>query len=1577
MDKPSSYTVESFEDFQKKVLPQSYSLKIPPKCQISSLTNSYFLGTFAIARISDENQRKILESRSTDFIHVGRSGTQNFEKAYLELPLSEAKKLKSRWKGYNSYIFVEHFIDLDVAAVDFLPTFSILTSWDIKTMNACGLAFFWHLEGDRMFLTAMLSYDAVMKNLESAIFNGKVAQAVNKAVMVFPVVLKATQPEKLDWLEVPFASWHSGDLNCCESVSAANFEVFYNEISKMRTKPLRYAVREEDLMFNLMPYQREAVRWMIGRELDPQIEPIEGLFDFVEVTTDQETLYYFQMFGVFCKTSQIDKSILNLTGGILADEMGLGKTVEVIALLTTLKMGSKVEILEDDDENEASVSQANVFKKSRQREPSEEGIYQRPGSSGENRTTNDYLTTPKRGKPCEECNSYCDVEKLSWKPSFQGPFYCPQCITEKPSTEIKTTLIIVPESLTSQWYEELQKHISRKANLKVMYYYGLWHHGFMHPQAFNEFDIVITTYETLNREFRYADRTEDTRPIRNKRARISYVPTPLIHIKWWRVCIDESQAVEDFKRQTAQMCAKIESRAQWCITGTPLVKSLEDIYGLLYYLSVYPYCVDSFWKRYLWKPWIVHMAKLNGVFSESVDLPDLPGHIQPLMAALSQIMWRNTKLSIIDQMKLPPINEIVEQITFTAIEERQYKEEISKIRAKLKEIVRNKRNDTLLSDLGPTYREKVLTSLHAIKDTLLTGGEHIFGRGELLDSGHSGITVLKKLIRSKKTDLQDRLREVVCMYNALAGVYWAYGGAGIRPRILFESFFELDQKIGELNKSFAECLGPISEVEENELEEDENDVGHAKIAAKALQEVPDEDEQILMDESIDDTEEKDLEEKILDISNQNDEEMEEEEGEDVETVGETRKLDARQIKAKEKLKKLVATADRDARKPVRIDAPLLVHMYHNLLEVRNSGSELAKKNAETILDKSGDLMKEMVTNAAARYCRVETRAIQMFVSRWAAHCKRWSFAEYSGEFEVVKRILTCEPKEEIVKMLDTFHQFKDSLDDSNVSETRGLATFFNNSGPLSKTMDRLPFDGLKKTRYQDLVPIEILNFESREQGKTPLKKKEIDESRPVFANDEDLLKAVAEQLDKIEMTRKKVMEFLRLAMCLSEEEMKKALTTGEFILDQSNPEIVEMSHCDHALGKQKFEGFHTSTCAICRFSTYLSYFGHVAGVVHLGETYRHSSIYVLLRELFRVSTEQSRSQLDYAFNVVCMYFQRLDSTMQLLRIIRNVLTSFSQRVAELRESTQRFQHGMTVAAAGRVFPLDTSDLQLKDNIIAALVGSTLSPDKLINELRYMMTMATNEEGRSDSDCPICLNKIIGQWVVYPCAHVVCEVCYGRLRSTTDLGPQTQCVVCRAKFNSSLVSNVRQRSELSGTTIEGRSLSAKLDRSIVLIRKILHENPMNKIIVFTTVNKASTVMKYIQNIFKEAALPYISSNQMPFPRCIAMFRNNPDCLVLLCSMIQSAQGLNLAEANHIIFLDPCPTKSLVAQAIGRINRIGQTKEMFVYHLLVKDSIDYSIYEMARKQKLTKHERGWTIGDISIMFELDKADDVMET
>jgi SNF2 family DNA or RNA helicase len=98
--------------------------------------------------------------------------------------------------------------------------------------------------------------------------------------------------------------------------------------------------------------------------------------------------------------------------------------------------------------------------------------------------------------------------------------------------------------------------------------------------------------------------------------------------------------------------------------------------------------------------------------------------------------------------------------------------------------------------------------------------------------------------------------------------------------------------------------------------------------------------------------------------------------------------------------------------------------------------------------------------------------------------------------------------------------------------------------------------------------------------------------------------------------------------------------------------------------------------------------------------------------------------------------------------------------------------------------------------------------------------------------------------------------------------------------------------------------------------------------------------------------------------VTRFQEDPDCKLFLVSLKAGGQGLNLTAADYIYILDPWWNPAVEAQAVDRAHRIGQTRRVFAYRLIARDTVEEKI--VARKQ--ARDEKNWAIAD-AVRDELD--------
>jgi hypothetical protein len=85
------------------------------------------------------------------------------------------------------------------------------------------------------------------------------------------------------------------------------------------------------------------------------------------------------------------------------------------------------------------------------------------------------------------------------------------------------------------------------------------------------------------------------------------------------------------------------------------------------------------------------------------------------------------------------------------------------------------------------------------------------------------------------------------------------------------------------------------------------------------------------------------------------------------------------------------------------------------------------------------------------------------------------------------------------------------------------------------------------------------------------------------------------------------------------------------------------------------------------------------------------------------------------------------------------------------------------------------------------------------------------------------------------------------------------------------------------------------------------------------------------------------------KAIQSFQNNDEVRVFLISLKAGGVGLNLTAADYVYIVDPWWNPAVEQQAIDRTHRIGQTKNIFAYRMICRDTIEDKILSLQDKKR----------------------------
>ena len=140
-------------------------------------------------------------------------------------------------------------------------------------------------------------------------------------------------------------------------------------------------------------------------------------------------------------------------------------------------------------------------------------------------------------------------------------------------------------------------------------------------------------------------------------------------------------------------------------------------------------------------------------------------------------------------------------------------------------------------------------------------------------------------------------------------------------------------------------------------------------------------------------------------------------------------------------------------------------------------------------------------------------------------------------------------------------------------------------------------------------------------------------------------------------------------------------------------------------------------------------------------------------------------------------------------------------------------------------------------------------------------------------------------------------------------------------------------------------SAKRDTLFELLEELLAEG--RKVLLFS---QFTTMLSILEAELRKRNIDFTKLTGQTTRReeAIARFGKN-GCNLFLMSLKAGGVGLNLTEADTVIHYDPWWNPAVEDQATDRAHRIGQTKTVFVYKLVVENSIEEKILDLQTQKR----------------------------
>ncbi|KAK5945312.1 hypothetical protein PMZ80_002516 [Knufia obscura] len=200
----------------------------------------------------------------------------------------------------------------------------------------------------------------------------------------------------------------------------------------------------------------------------------------------------------------------------------------------------------------------------------------------------------------------------------------------------KPTLVVCPVALMDQWRREVLKLVRGSSALTILLLHGPNSHL---PWArVKHYDLVLTSYGTLSSELRRKVNWEEKLKLNPDAKKTKKDEFPVLDDKafFHRIFLDEAQNIKNKSTKTAMAACRVNAEFRWCLSGTPMQNSVEEMYSLIKWCRIRPY---NDWDK----------------FSKDIARPLKARYevgqkraMEKLQALLKAILLRRTKKSQID-----------------------------------------------------------------------------------------------------------------------------------------------------------------------------------------------------------------------------------------------------------------------------------------------------------------------------------------------------------------------------------------------------------------------------------------------------------------------------------------------------------------------------------------------------------------------------------------------------------------------------------------------------------------------------------------------------------------------------------------------------------------------------------------------------------------------------------------------------------------------------------------------------------------------------------------------------------------
>lgn len=334
-----------------------------------------------------------------------------------------------------------------------------------------------------------------------------------------------------------------------------------------------------------------------------------------------------------------------------------------------------------------------------------------------------------------------------------------------------------------------------------------------------------------------------------------------------------------------------------------------------------------------------------------------------------------------------------------------------------------------------------------------------------------------------------------------------------------------------------------------------------------------------------------------------------------------------------------------------------------------------------------------------------------------------------------------------------------------------------------------------------------------------------------------------------------------------------------------------------------------------------------AKFIHLPELKEHNKLLTFIgreMDIYMAETMANNSKDVYFLRKLCCDIHLIIEDKNLIseeEIMNVIVDNFKNKWKNQEEILLKIQE--EIKNAKELFEKTKND-EVKKNIENYEIICK-NQKSIVDERKSAYNFIYNQITTNSDECPICVNAINKDdgYCLTPCSHILCKNC-----GYDWINRNESCPFCRKKIvwgDIQIVTNHSRR----------RKYSTKIAELLDILKN------GERFIFYTQFDQ---IISNLTEIFK---IENISYRVFEKHSDIDLYRENNEQLLIISSA-RNASGLDLSFVRNIVIFEPFIgntnfLKDIEKQLIGRIYRIGQTENINIFRLIIRNTIEEEIYK----------------------------------